>query len=84
VKDLIEDDGCLAIVRAVIGLGKSFGITTTAEGVETEQQLQRLALEGCTEAQGYLYSMPLPADQVPALLAEITRRRLAFEVMNLS
>jgi diguanylate cyclase (GGDEF)-like protein len=84
VKDLIEDDGCLAIVRAVIGLGKSFGITTIAEGVETEEQLQRLALEGCTEVQGYLYSMPVPADQVPALLAEITRRRLAFDAKNLS
>jgi diguanylate cyclase (GGDEF)-like protein len=84
VKDLMEDDGCLAIVRAVAGLGKSFGITTTAEGVETEEQLQQLALEGCTEVQGYLYSMPVPADQVPALLAEITRQRLAFEVKNLS
>jgi len=84
VKDLMEDDGCLAIVRAVAGLGKSFGIATTAEGVETEEQLQQLALEGCTEVQGYLYSRPVPADQVPALLAEITRRRLAFEAMNLS
>ena len=40
--------------------------------------MQRLALEGCTEVQGWLYSKPVPADQVPALLAEITRRRLAL------
>jgi diguanylate cyclase (GGDEF)-like protein len=84
VQDLMEDDGCLAIVRAVVGLGKSFGIRTIAEGVETEAQLERLALEGCTEVQGYLYSRPVPADQVPALLAEITRKRLAFEAKNLS
>ncbi|MGA2287660.1 putative bifunctional diguanylate cyclase/phosphodiesterase [Bradyrhizobium sp.] len=84
VQDLMEDDGCLAIVRAVVGLGKSFGIRTIAEGVETEAQLERLALEGCTEVQGYLYSRPVPADQVPALLAEITRKRLAFEMKNLS
>jgi len=84
VQDLMEDDGCLAIVRAVVGLGKSFGIRTIAEGIETEAQLERLALEGCTEVQGYLYSRPVPADQVPALLAEITRKRLAFEAKNLS
>jgi diguanylate cyclase (GGDEF)-like protein len=84
VQDLMEDDGCLAIVRAVVGLGRSFGIRTIAEGVETEEQLQRLALEGCTEVQGYLYSRPIPADQVPTLLAEITRKRLAFEAKNLS
>jgi EAL domain-containing protein (putative c-di-GMP-specific phosphodiesterase class I) len=84
VQDLMEDDGCLAIVRAVSGLGKSFGITTTAEGVETEEQLQQLALEGYTEVQGYSYSRPVPPDQVMALLDEITRKRLAFEAKNLS
>lgn len=39
-------------------------MTTTAEGVETEAQMRRLNLEGCVKAQGYLYSEPIPVDQV--------------------
>ena len=71
VKDLIDDEGSLAIVRAIAGLGVSFGMTTTAEGVETEEQLNRLNREGCIEVQGKLYSMPVPADEVAALLDEL-------------
>jgi diguanylate cyclase (GGDEF)-like protein len=71
VKDLIADDGCLAIVRAIVGLGVSFGITTTAEGVETEEQMRRLDLEGCIEGQGWLYSKAVPAKDVAALLEKL-------------
>ncbi len=74
VKDVISDEGSLAIVRAIAGLGNSFGITTTAEGVETEEQMQRLNLEGCIEVQGYLFSKPVPASKIPALLAELKSR----------
>ena len=55
-------DDALAIVRAVAGLGISLGIATTAEGVETEEQLERVRAEGCTEMQGYLLQ-PAEADQ---------------------
>ncbi len=72
VQDLLVDQGSLAIVRAIAGLGISFGITTTAEGVETEEQMQRLSLEGCVEVQGYLYSKPVPADEIAALLARLS------------
>ena len=41
--------------------GTSLGMTTTAEGVETEEQLDRVREQGCTEVQGYLFSPPLPA-----------------------
>src|ERR1700738_670666 len=68
VKDLGADEKSLAIVRAIIGLGASFGITTTEEGVETEAQMDCLNLEGCTEVQGYLYSKPVPPDQLHTLL----------------
>jgi diguanylate cyclase (GGDEF)-like protein len=69
VRDLCEEDGTDFIVRAVIGLGASLGMTTTAEGVETEAQLLRLRAEGCDEVQGFLFSRPVPIEQVPALIA---------------
>jgi diguanylate cyclase (GGDEF)-like protein len=58
----------LAIVKAVIGLGRSLGITTTAEGVETEAELDMIREQGCTEVQGFLFSVPLPATSVSKLL----------------
>jgi diguanylate cyclase (GGDEF)-like protein len=75
VRDLLVDEGSLAIVRAIAGLGVSFGITTTAEGVETEEQMRCLNLEGCTEVQGYLYSKPVPADEIVRLLEILADRR---------
>jgi EAL domain-containing protein (putative c-di-GMP-specific phosphodiesterase class I) len=57
-----------AIVHAVANLCADLGIATTAEGVETEEQLQRLLAEGLTEVQGYLFSRPVPAAEVPNLL----------------
>ena len=56
-----ESADSLAIVKAVIGLGHSLGLTTTAEGVETEAQLSMIREQGCTEVQGFLLSPPLPA-----------------------
>ena len=61
---------CLAIVRAVIGLGRSLGMDVNAEGVETEQQRDTLEEEGCNELQGYLISKPVALPQVEALLQE--------------
>jgi EAL domain-containing protein (putative c-di-GMP-specific phosphodiesterase class I) len=72
VKELGTDEESLAIVRAIVGLGSSFGIITTAEGVETEAQMNRLNLEGCTEVQGFLYSKPLPPDQIKKLLGRLS------------
>jgi EAL domain-containing protein (putative c-di-GMP-specific phosphodiesterase class I) len=56
--------------RAVTGLGRSLGIATTAEGVETVEQLDLLRREGCTQAQGYLFSRPRPASEVRNLLVQ--------------
>jgi diguanylate cyclase (GGDEF)-like protein len=70
VRDLLVDEGSLAIVRAIAGLGVSFGMTTTAEGVETEEQMRCLNLEGCVEVQGYLYSKPVPTSEIARVLAE--------------
>ncbi len=71
IRDLSEEPDSIAIIRAVAGLGSSLGISTTAEGVETEAQLQRLREEGCTEVQGYLFSKPIPADEVQLLLQRL-------------
>jgi diguanylate cyclase (GGDEF)-like protein len=75
VRDLLVDEGSLAIVRAIAGLGVSFGMTTTAEGVETEEQMRCLNLEGCIEVQGYFYSKPVPAHEIAELLANLSDRR---------
>ncbi|UHC19527.1 EAL domain-containing protein [Methylobacterium currus] len=69
VKDLATKPDGEAIIRAVAGLGKSLGMTTVAEGVETPEQLQRIRLEGCTDVQGYLISKPIAADDLSAFLA---------------
>jgi diguanylate cyclase (GGDEF)-like protein len=69
VRDLAEKPNSVAIIRAVAGLGRSFGMTTTAEGVETQEQLDQMRAEGCTEVQGYYYSKPTPASGIPQLLS---------------
>ena len=61
----------VAVVRAVAALGASLGMRTTVEGVETAEQMARLRTDGCTEAQGYLLSRPVPAEQVPGLIARL-------------
>jgi diguanylate cyclase (GGDEF)-like protein len=71
IRDLLVDDGSQAIVRAIMGLGTSFGMTVIAEGVETKEQMERLGGEGCIEVQGYLYSRPVPADEIKGLLDQI-------------
>ena len=64
VKDITENSGSLNIVRAVAALAKGMGMTATAEGVETQEQLDKIASEGCTEMQGFLFSRPLPASEI--------------------
>jgi diguanylate cyclase (GGDEF)-like protein len=75
VRELSTREDCIAIVRAVTGLGKSLGITTTAEGVETNEQLELLRLENCGEVQGYLFSKPRPAAEVETMLRELGPER---------
>ena len=69
IRDLTEHPDSIAIIRAVAGLGQSFGMTTTAEGVETREQLDQMRSEGCSEVQGYFFSRPVPASQIAELLA---------------
>jgi diguanylate cyclase (GGDEF)-like protein len=64
IKAIAEPTGSASIVRAVVNIAESRRMTTTAEGVETEQQLEILRDLGCTEMQGYLYSPALPAAEL--------------------
>ena len=71
VRGMTEQADCLAIVRAVIGLGRSLGIAIHAEGVETAAQHQALLREGCDELQGYLFSRPRPASEIAGMVQRL-------------
>jgi EAL domain-containing protein (putative c-di-GMP-specific phosphodiesterase class I) len=77
INELATSKDSLAIVRAVTGLGKSLGIVTTAEGVETDAQLELLSREGCTQVQGYLISKPRPIAEVEGLLLGVRASAVA-------
>jgi diguanylate cyclase (GGDEF)-like protein len=68
VQDISEGVGSLSIVRAVTALAKGLGMTTTAEGVETQEHFNAVKIEGCTEMQGFLFSRPLPSTDLDQLL----------------
>ncbi len=67
MRDLTSRGDSQAIIKAVVGLGQSLGMSTTAEGVETEEQLEMVRGHGVSEVQGFLFSPPLP----PAALANL-------------
>ena len=62
---------CQAIIRAVTGLASSLGMVTTAEGIETDDQLAQLRSAGCTQVQGYLFSKAIPASEIAGRLVNV-------------
>jgi diguanylate cyclase (GGDEF)-like protein len=68
VADIGLNSDATAIIRAVIALARDLGITTAAEGIETQGQLDWLSAAGCTEAQGYLLGRPIDAEGIRALI----------------
>ncbi len=62
-----------AIVRAIASLGVSLGVPTMAEGVESDEQWDRLRTDGCSSVQGYLFSKPIPAHEIEALMAKLNK-----------
>jgi diguanylate cyclase (GGDEF)-like protein len=69
VHDLDARADSAAIVHAIVDLGSALGMSVTAEGVETPEHLRMLRAESCKEVQGYLFSAPIPAAEVPAMIA---------------
>jgi len=63
-----DPKGC-TLVSTIIGLAHAFDMTTVAEGVETQAQLEYLIKEGCDESQGYLHSRPVPKEEFERLLS---------------
>jgi diguanylate cyclase (GGDEF)-like protein len=74
ITDLNKTADAAAIIRAVLTLGRSLGMTTTAEGVETRDQLTYLRAEGCTEVQGHYYAKALTLDEINEFLVAAPNR----------
>jgi EAL domain-containing protein (putative c-di-GMP-specific phosphodiesterase class I) len=68
VRDVAHAPAAAALVRGIIGLARSLGLETVAEGVETREQRDYLAAAGCDKIQGFLFSRPLPGEEFLALL----------------
>ncbi len=75
VAEIVEDERDRAIVRTVAALGANLALTTTAEGIETPEQLRVLRRLGCTLVQGYLFARPMPAPVVGQWLHDWRERR---------
>ena len=69
VKDITVASGSLNIVRAVAAMARGLGMSATAEGVETQEQMDTVKSEGCTEMQGFFFSRPRPAHEIEQFFA---------------
>ena len=68
VAELGQKKDCLAIIRAVAQLGKSLGMNTLAEGIETKRQLDLVRREGIAQAQGFLFGKAVPGGEAHAVI----------------
>jgi EAL domain-containing protein (putative c-di-GMP-specific phosphodiesterase class I) len=76
VRDIDRDPNSAALAKAIIAMAAGLRLKVVAEGVETREQLARLREFGCQELQGYLFSKPLPADELLPLLEQGRRLEL--------
>jgi EAL domain-containing protein (putative c-di-GMP-specific phosphodiesterase class I) len=64
IQNVVTEKNTQAIVQSIVKLAKSLGMSTTAEGIETEEQLLCVKDSGCREVQGYLFSKPIPPSEI--------------------
>ncbi|MEH1921725.1 putative bifunctional diguanylate cyclase/phosphodiesterase [Nostoc sp.] len=74
VQDVTSNPDSAAVTNAIIALAKSLRLNITAEGVETQEQLDYLKMQGCHEGQGYYFSCPVPADLITPMLQKSSQR----------
>ena len=85
ISGLATGDNSVAIVLAIAGLAKHLGIATTAEGVETRQQLQQVKALGCSEMQGFVFSPPRRIEEVTQMLrARVEKDAALVDVRRLA
>ena len=82
IQDLSNGAEPLAIVNAVAGLAKCLNMTSTAEGVETREQMETLQAIGCTEMQGYLFSKARPANEIRQFFTQGAFKDGAFKKVS--
>ena len=73
VRDIDRDPNSAALAQAILALASSLKLKVVAEGVETKEQFEQLRACGCQELQGYIFSKPLPPDELLALLEQDRR-----------
>ncbi|OYE01075.1 putative bifunctional diguanylate cyclase/phosphodiesterase [Nostoc sp. 'Peltigera membranacea cyanobiont' 232] len=74
VQDVMSNPDSAAVTDAIIALAKSLRLKITAEGVETQEQLEYLQMRGCDEGQGYYFSCPVPADIIAPMLQKSSQQ----------
>jgi diguanylate cyclase (GGDEF)-like protein len=75
VRGIMDSPDSRAIIKATIGLANDLKMSTTAEGIETEEQLNALRLAGASQAQGYLIAKPMPREAIAAFIADVPKAR---------
>ncbi|MEH1966934.1 putative bifunctional diguanylate cyclase/phosphodiesterase [Nostoc sp.] len=74
VQDIMSNPDSAAVTNAIIALAKSLRLSITAEGVETQEQLDYLRMQGCDEGQGFYFSCPVPADIIAPMLQKSSQQ----------
>lgn len=82
VRDMLNDEQDYQIIDGIVSLGRGFRLQVVAEGVETEAQARALHELGCDLMQGYHFSRPMPADQVPSWLGQFQQEYATKECSN--
>ncbi len=82
VREMDRRPDCLAIVRSVAQLAQTLGMTTTAEGIETPEQLDQVRQAGCTQAQGYYFDQPKPVSEIDRWFGQPAQRLASADLLN--